>query len=254
MKRMAQAAALAALAGSQALFAQAGGSEKEVDPTILSRRQEVLLSPFPVDKVTYFDSTGVQRTVAWASLTPAQQREQLPNEQLFIEISRKKTDGSISVLPAMITAEKGSYQFTYRWMKYRIEYCNADNKEAGHLRVGVALEIEVNASTLKSNINVAGIGPFQAAAGHERFQGSLNVGTIGLGTNSAALGGFLGNDAISEHAAAEADKAIAVVKAVIENNDTKLTPHKLAVIERTPGACSGALPRPLRESVNRLRT
>jgi hypothetical protein len=137
-------------------------------------------------------------------------------------------------------------------MKYRVEYCNPKNQLAGHLRVGVALEVTIDASTRKANLNVAGLGPFQAAAGQDRFRGSLTVSTIGLGTNSAALGGFLGNTAISEHAAAEADKAIAVVKAVIENNDTKLTPHKLAVVERTPGACTGDLPAPVSQTLNRV--
>lgn len=244
---------LVVIGTAQAVTAQTRPSGKEVDPTVLVRKQEVLLSPFPVETVTFRDPvTGAVTTVAWSTLTPAKQREQLPNEELFIEISKIQTDGSIAILPAKVTAEKGSYEFTYRWMKYRIEHCNASNPEAGHVRVGVALEITVNASTRKANLNVAGIGPFQAAASDDRFSGALTVGTIGLGTNSAALGGFLGNSAISEHAAAEADKAIAVVKAVIENNDTKLTPHKLAVIERTPGACTGALPRPLPQALKKL--
>lgn len=208
-------------------------------PTVLLRKQEVLLTPFPVGMVKYTDAAGVEKTVAWSTLSGKEQRAQLPNEDLFIEIRRVKQDGTISILPAKVTAGRAEYQFLYRWMKYRTEYCSPANQQAGYMRVGVGLDIKVDVSTRKAGLNVSGLGPLMASAEDDRFRGSLNISTVGLGTNSGALAGFLGNAGISEHAAAEADKAIAVVKAVIENNETLLTPHQLAVIERTSGACSG---------------
>jgi hypothetical protein len=210
-----------------------------VDPSVLIRRQEVLLSPFPVTNVKYVDQQGTARDVAWSTLSGTAQRELLPNEDTFVEIRRITSIGSLTILPAKVTAERGSYQFVYRWMKYRVQFCNPANEAAGHIRIGVGLDIVVDATTRRANLNVAGLGPLTLSASDDRFRGSMGVSTIGLGTNSAALSGFLGNSAISEHASTEADKAIAVVRAVLENNDTRLTPHQLAVVERTPGACTG---------------
>lgn len=211
-------------------------------PSVLVRSKEVLLTPFPVAKVIYFDNAGTEHDVPWATLTGAVQRSQLPNESLFVEIRRVTQDGSISILPVQVTASKGEYEFVYRWMKYRTQYCSATDQSAGFMRVGVGLDVVIRVSTRKSNLNVSGLGPVTAAARDSKFTGSLNVDTIGLGTNSAALAGFLGNSGISEESANDAGKAIAVVKAVIENNETILTPHTLSVIERTPGACTGVAP------------
>jgi hypothetical protein len=211
-----------------------------VDPSILVRSQEVLISPFPVAEATFRDPlNGQPVTAAWATLTGQRQRELLPNEKLAVQVSRINQTGGFSILPAQVTAERGNYEFNYRWIKYQVVLCNPQVPAAGHMWVGVGLDITVRATTRRTGLNVSGLGPFSAAAADDRLRGSLSVQSIGLGTNSAALIGFLKNTEISAQSAQDADKAVAVVKAVIENNDTKLTPHTLAVVERTPGACTG---------------
>ncbi len=208
----------------------------------LVRKQEVLVDPFPVSKVKYEDEKGVEQTASWSSLSGQVQREQLPNEYLFVETRKFEGGANFSIVPVKVAGTKGSYELVFRWMKYRVEYCSLSDPAAGHVRIGVGMNIVMTVVTKKGNLDVSGLGPVSAAAWANQVGGTISVGTIGLGTSSKVLSGFLTSSSITEDTVDNADKAIAVVRAVIESSDTKLTPHRLAVVERTPGACTGETP------------
>ena len=204
---------------------------------------QVLLDPVPARKITYYDPvSGVEKEALWAAIPEAQKRLLMPSAESFAQISQADTTGNFTILPLNASFKKGNYKLLFRWQQFRADYCQPLNPNAGRIRTGVALEIEAQIQTLKGGINIANLGALTAAAERGQVRGSILIRQIGLGSTSPTLATYLSNFSLTQEGVTKALEAIAVTKAVLENEKTLLTPHYLSTTETSPGACDRVLP------------
>lgn len=205
-----------------------------IEPGSWQREQE----PFPATDIKYFDtSAGQISTVNWASLDEVEKKRLMPSGDAYIEVSKIDSSGKFSILPFSSSFEKGNYSLVFRWQKYRNDFCDYNDRSAGRVLVGVALEISANIISRKSGLKLSDFGALSAAADKGWVQGSIRIRQIGLGSTSPTLGSYLTNFELSEAGVTKALEAIAVTKAVLENDKNYLTPHLLAYQENREGSC-----------------
>jgi hypothetical protein len=202
---------------------------------------QIPVDPLPASTIKWVDASG-EHEKYWAAIPEAQKRLLMPSAEAFVRISQEETNGSFTVLPLTASFKKGKYQLLFRWQQFRAEYCQADNPGAGRVRTGVALEIVADIRSKKSGLSLANFGSLTSAADRNQVEGGITIRQIGLGSSSPTLGTYLANFALTQEGVTKALEAIAVTKAVLENDKTVLTPHYLSFTETSPGSCSQALP------------
>ena len=213
------------------------------DAVVPAVSPQVPLEPVPAEKIKYINpANGRMTETYWAALGEAQKRALMPSAEAFVQISQADSTGSFSLLPIGAAVKKGDYKMLFRWQQYRADYCLAANPAAGRIRTGVGLEIEAQIKTLKAGLNIANLGALTAAAERDQVSGTILIRQIGLGNTSPTLGTYLSNFALTREGVTKALEAIAVTKAVLENEKNVLTPHYLSTTEATPGSCSAVRP------------
>ena len=204
---------------------------------------QTVLEPVAAEKITYYDAaSNTMKQVYWASIPEAQKRNLMPSAEAYMQLAQVDASGRVSILPLSASVAKGRYQLTFRWQQYRADYCQAANPNAGRIRTGVALEIVADIVTKKSGLNIVNLGPLSVSAEKGEVAGSILIRQIGLGNSSPTLGTYLSNFQLTREGVIKALEAIAVTKAVLENEKTILTPHYLSITESAPGACTAVTP------------
>ncbi len=204
---------------------------------------QVVLEPVEAQKVSVFDiATGEMKEVYWASLPEAQKKSLLNSAEAFVQLAQVDTTGKISLLPLSASSSKGRYQLMFRWQQYRTEACKAAQSAAGRMRIGVGLEIIADITNKKNGVNLVNLGPLSISADKGDVQGSITIRQIGLGSSSPTLGTYLTRFDLTRDGVIKALEAVAVTKAVLENDKTVLTPHYLSITESSPGSCTSNLP------------
>ena len=238
LKSVSVAAVIASSAMALPAFAAAAA-----DQTLPAVQPQVPLDPVPADRIKYVNpETGEKIEAYWAAMSEPLKRALLPSAEAFVQISQDNGSGGFSILPLGASVKKGSYKLLFRWQQYRADYCDAANPGAGRIRTGVALEVEAQIRTGKSGLNSANRGALTAAAEREQASGNILIRQIGLGSTSPTLSTYLSNFALTREGVTKALEAIAVTKAVLENEKNKITPHYLSLTETTAGSCSSAKP------------
>lgn len=203
----------------------------------------ILIEPIKATKTTVIEN-GAPVEKYWASLSEEQRRSLLDLTETIIQVEKRDAGGSITHAAGGITLDKGSYRVSFTYMRFINVPCLPNDPGAGIVREGIALEAAVEMKSSKSGLNIGSIIPIIIAAENKKLSGNIQVRTVGMTTSSAVLSGYLGqNLQLTTESLARAMESLAVVKAVLEQNETTTSPNYLAFREVKPGACSGYIPR-----------
>jgi hypothetical protein len=188
------------------------------------------------------EGSCVEKAVAWTTLSEAKRRQLLSNEEEIITLEKSdKSVGlklAISQIGGALNLSKGTYRYSYTWMRYRTVACtSADGKKKGTGRVGVGVQLNATITTTSSSADLGGIIPIAVSAARKQLSGTMSTRLIGL--SSPLLTG-LGGTAITPESAVSAEKHIAVIKSLLlaaDDRNPTTTVKQLAVEGMTPEEC-----------------
>lgn len=196
------------------------------------------IPPLPVDKVMlYEESTDELKEVYWAAIADeATIRDLLPLQSAQVYVRKTDVSGKMSYLTASVTGETGSYTVTMDYMKYRVEDIvdDASGTSIGNARIGVGLRIEAVLVTSKANLNLGSLLVIGVEAQQGNLRGGISVDVIGI--DSEAVTNLIPlTSEIDQTAIQAALQALASIKTKIYEEDTKLTPHLVAIRQTKAG-------------------
>ena len=199
--------------------------------------QPVLIEPSKATTTEIIEA-GKPVQKYWDELTQEQRKEQLALTETVIQVERTSQSGSVTPAFGSIAVSKGTYRVSFLYMQYKNEACGT-GATAGYVRTGVGLHVTALIESDQKNLNISGLLPIVAAAEAKKVKGSLVVRTMGITNSSAVLSGYTGKNLnLSTESLIQAMESLAVVRAVIESTDAKLTPNYLAVSgSATGGDC-----------------
>lgn len=162
----------------------------------------------------------------WAAMTQDEIRSQLDLTETVIQVEKIGRSGSITPAIGSISVSKGSYRVSFLYMQYKNEACGV----GGTARVGVGMVVSAVINTNERKLTLSSLLPLVAAAEDNKVSGSLIVRTIGITSTSSVLSGYVGqNLQLTTESLIKAMESLAVVRAVLESSDARLSPNFMAV-------------------------
>lgn len=187
--------------------------------------QPVLIEPRRAGQ-TQIIVNAVPTSKYWASMTQDEIRSELDLTETVIQVERIGRSGSITPAIGSISVSKGSYRVSFLYMQYKNESCGTD----GTVRVGVGMVVSAVINTSERKLTLSSLLPLVAAAEDNKVSGSLTVRTIGITSTSSVLSGYVGqNLQLTTESLIKAMESLAVVRAVLESSDARLSPNFMAI-------------------------
>jgi hypothetical protein len=195
--------------------------------------------PLPAEMVMVYDEElGELKPTLWAALLDeaGTVRDLLPLQSAEVSVSKTDMSGSVSYLTSSLTAGSGAYTVTMDYMKYRVEDVHDDETNAfiGNARVGVGLRIKAVVQTTETGLNLGSLIAIGAEAKRGTLREGIAVDVIGIDspdvTNLIPL-----TSEIDQTSIQSALQALASIKTKISDDDTRLTPHVVALKQARPG-------------------
>ncbi len=195
--------------------------------------------PLPADTVMVYDeATGELKPKLWAALLDdgGAVRDLLPLQSAEVSVSKTDVSGAISYLTSSLTAGSGTYAVTMDYMKYRVEdvYDDETNRFIGNARIGVGLRIKAVVQTTEIGLNMGSLIAIGAEAKRGTLRGGIAVDVIGI--DSADVTNLIPlTSEIDQTSIQSALQALASIKTKISEDDTRLTPHVVAIKQAVAG-------------------
>jgi hypothetical protein len=199
--------------------------DRTVPPTSLAPLEFVSIDPRSSPWFEKETSAGPKK-VFWEELTNEQVSSELHIERSFVSVVRIDAEGTIGFASAKFTGAAGKYKITLDYSKFRDEVMDDEKKTP--CRVGVGVRIIANVITSKANLDLGSLFGIAFAAKAGYLNGQIEVLKIGI--DSPRLSLLLPppmdiNDASLQNAL----QAVTAIRAKLDDSDTKLMPHVLAV-------------------------
>lgn len=163
----------------------------------------------------------------------------LPNEAVYVTITKIDTEGSISYGPASVSVSKGQYTVTLDYAKFTTlkVYDGTSESCDGFAKVGVGLRVTANIKTNKSNLDIGNLFGLGLAAKREKLLGTLSVDVIGLESPEITTIIPLPSE-ISPSSIQTVLQAIATIKSKIYDESTRLYPQIVSI--KSTGGCTAS--------------
>ena len=204
-----------------------------IDPKYFLGYQPI--NPIPASKVKDFDATtNSEKEKFWKALPQKKARELLPLQTAQFAVRKIDVSGKVSYLVSSVSGERGSYEVTMDYMKYRVEdKYGYDGDYLGNVRVGVGLRITAVVVTNKANLNLGSIAAIGVEAKMENLSGGISVDVIGI--DSEAVTNLIPlTSEIDQTAIQSALQALASIKSKLWDEDITITPHVVAIQQSKP--------------------
>jgi len=202
----------------------------------------VPISPIDYEaQVIVIDTMGKYDTLSVKELAFYQDRilKFLPNEAVYISITKINTDGKVAYGPATATASKGVYTVTLDYAKFTTLKVYDDSGEScdGFAKVGVGLRITANIETKKRNLDIGSLFGLGFAAKNNQLKGTLSLDVIGLESPDITSLIPLPSE-ISPSSIQNVLQAISTIKSKIYDDKTRLYPQIISV--KSAQGCSAS--------------
>lgn len=189
----------------------------------------------PVDyeaEVVVVDTFGNYDTLSVKRLAFYQGRiiKFLPNEAVYVSITKVNSEGGISYGPATASASSGIYTVTLDYAKFTTlkVYNNSSGNCDGFAKVGVGLRITANIETKKKNLDIGNLFGLGLAAKDGKLTGTLSLDVIGLESPEITSVIPLPSE-ISPSSIQNVLQAISTIKSKIYDENTRLYPQIISV-------------------------
>ncbi len=184
----------------------------------------VSVNPGKSDWVERETATGLTKQY-WHSMSNKEINDLLPLERNSVSILRVDTETSLGYAGARYTGSSGTYVVVLDYTKYRDELTD---KEKIPCLVGIGIRVRATVTTKKSGLDLGSLFAIAYAAKSGHLTGNIEV--IKIGIDSAQLRSAIPEfTEISDSSIQSAIQAIGAVKNRLYDNDTRLTPHVLAI-------------------------
>lgn len=198
------------------------------------------ISPIDYDaEVIVIDTLGSKDTLSVKELAFFQDRilKFLPNEAVYVSITKINSEGNISYGPATASASKGIYTVTLDYAKFTTlnVYNNSSGNCDGFAKVGVGLRVTANIETKKKKLDIGSLFGLGMAAKNEKLTGTLSLDVIGLESSEITSLIPLPSE-ISPSSIQNVLQAIATIKSKIYDDKTRLYPQIISV--KSSSGCS----------------
>lgn len=200
----------------------------------------------PIDyeaEVVVIDTLGKYDTLSVKQLAFYRDRilKFLPNEAVYVSITKVNSEGGIAYGPATISAAKGVYTVTLDYVKFttlKVYDTNSGNCD-GFAKVGVGLRITAIIETKKRNLDIGNLFGLGLAAKNDNLIGTLSLDVIGLESHDITSIIPLPSE-ISPSSIQNVLQAIATIKSKIYDEKTRLYPQIISV-KSTKGCSPSAI-------------
>jgi hypothetical protein len=195
------------------------------------------IDPISVRKVSvYDDATGQVKECDWASLNKTKINELLPLQSAQVSVHKNDISGAVSYLSSSVADQAGNYTVTMDYMKYRVEDVvdDATKEFLGNGRIGIGLRITAVIVTNKADLNLGSLFVIGLEAKNGSLKGGISVDVVGIDSSDVTNLIPLTSE-IDQTSIQNALQALASIKAKIFDNNTKLTPHLIAVKQAKTG-------------------
>jgi hypothetical protein len=187
-------------------------------------KEFVSVNPGKSDWVYIDASDGVTKQY-WSNLNNKQINGLLPLEKTSTSILKIQSDSSVGYMGAKYAGSSGKYVVVLDYSKYRDELTDQGKTPC---LVGVGIRIKATITTKKSDLDLGSLFAIAFAAKLGSLNGSIEVMKIGI--DSPQLKSAIPDSMeISDNSVQQAMQAIGAVKNRLYDEDTRLTPHVLAV-------------------------
>jgi hypothetical protein len=210
--------------------------EDDIAPSVAIEQGKLEYLPIePVHKYSvkiYDPEQDTLKVVYWDSLPDSSKVHLLPVQSAQVSVAKTNLDGELSYLSSAISQEKGSYTVIMDYMKYRVEhiYNSAGETDSivGNAKIGIGLRIRAQVNTSRSNLNLGSLLGLGIEAKRENLSGSISVDVIGIDSKDVTHLIPLTSE-IDQTSIQSALQALASIKTKIYDDETRLTPHIVAV-------------------------
>ncbi|MGE8414865.1 MAG: hypothetical protein ACN6QY_21105 [Pseudomonas sp.] len=161
----------------------------------------------------------------WDSMSNKEINARLPLERSYVSILKVDTENTLGYAGAKYTGTTGTYIVVLDYAKYRDEVTDKENLPC---LVGVGVRIKATITTRKSGLDLGSLFAIGYAAKSGYLTGTIELTKIGI--DSSHLSSAMPNSTeISDTSIQSAIQAIGAVRNRLYDDDTRLTPHVLAV-------------------------
>ena len=217
-----------------------GAEAKAFSPEVYRGYQPI--DPLPAETVMVYNKTAQEMQPAlWASMLDENSvvRNLLPLQSAEVSVSQTDVSGELGYLTASVSGQNGTYIVTMDYMKYRVEDvsegADGSGESLGTARIGVGLRIKAVVQTTEVGLNLGSLIAIGAEARRGTLRGGISVDVIGIDspdvTNLIPL-----TSEIDQTSIQGALQALASIKTKISEDDTRLTPHVVAIRQAKCGA------------------
>ncbi len=207
-------------------------------------------------EVIVIDSLGEYDTISVKRLSFYKNRiiQFLPNEAVYVTITKIDSEGAISYGPASVSVSKGQYTVTLDYAKFTTlkVYDGASGSCDGFAKVGVGLRVTANIKTNKSNLDIGSLFGLGLAAKRDKLVGTLSVDVIGLESQEITTIIPLPSE-ISPSSIQTVLQSIATIKSKIYDAHTRLYPQIVSV-KNTSGCTASSIIKQIDEKEIRYQT
>lgn len=212
-----------------AIAAKAYAAPQDVDlgDTPLTVGPYLPVDPRQVLKVKVVKD-GSEQEVYYASLKESEVRDTLGIQKALITIQMADQSGKLHYLGNGASAQKGYYEVTIDYGRFRDENIISGGKFLGRGRVGVGLRLKAKLNVRKSNLNIGSLLPISTNIAENRMGGSIESTVIGI--NNPRVSDLIQlPTTISQDTIQKAIESMGAIKVLVDAPDTKTNPHLLAV-------------------------
>ncbi len=214
--------------------------QDKIAPSVAIEQGKLEYLPIePVHKYSvkiYDQKQDTLKVVYWDSLPDSKKVHLLPVQSAQVSVAKTNQHGELSYLSSAISQEKGSYTVIMDYMKYRVEqiYNRVDKPDSivGNAKIGIGLRIRAKVNTSRSNLNLGSLLGIGLEAKRENLSGSISVDVIGIDSKDVTHLIPLTSE-IDQTSIQSALQALASIKTKIYDDETRLTPHIVAVTNVT---------------------
>ena len=219
-----------------------------LQPTYVNGKFVTRLSPSVAQRTQRVEN-GQMVDVYWAALSETDRRKLYSAVVVDTIIEQRDSNGTFSVAPLGARYSKGYYRVTHEVFLGQQVPCRTDISNAGVVKMGVKLEVQIELQSRKSGIDIASLVPLAAAASDEKVSGRLAIRLWGFGATSGILNSYLTSGGqLNLQSVTRAMEAMAVARAILEDPNAITTPYHVELIETTEGACNASPLAPPRET------
>lgn len=161
----------------------------------------------------------------------------LPNEAVYVSITKVNSEGVISYGPASASGSRGIYTVTLDYAKCTtLKVFDAEKDKCdGFAKVGIGLRITANVETKKKNLDIGNLFGLAIAAKNDQLTGTLSLDVIGMESPEITSLIPLPSE-ISPSSIQNVLQAISTIKSRIYEKSTRVYPQIISV--KSSNGCS----------------